>query len=277
MDDEPEVGLVEAHAEGGGSDQRLHLVVLQRLLGGQPLRGVGAARVGEHRVSGLAEQLGGVLGRRHRQAVDDAAAGQVGQMLRQPRQPPPRGAQLQHPEPQRLTRQRAAQREHLVPAGSHLLGDVGDDPLVRRRGGGQHGHVRGQLGDQGADAAVVGPEVVAPVGDAVRLVDDDQPRRRHEAGQLLGPEAWVDEAFGGDEQHVERVVVEEPFDVCPLGDIRGVDRRGPDPGPLGGSHLVAHQREKRRDDESGPGPGPALQQGRDEVDGGLAPAGALHD
>ena len=49
-----------------------------------------------------------------------------------------------------------------------------------------------------ADAPVVGPEVVAPVGDAVRLVDDEQPDRALDARQDVGREALVGEPLGRD-------------------------------------------------------------------------------
>ena len=59
--------------------------------------------------------------------------------------------------------------------GLQLLGDVGRHPGV---GGGRGGQDRGagrQGGQQGADTPVVGAEVVAPVRDAVRLVDHHEP------------------------------------------------------------------------------------------------------
>ena len=48
-------------------------------------------------------------------------------------------------------------------------------------------------------------------------------------------------------------------------------------GPLGGGHLVAHQRQQRRHDDRRPAPRGAQQLGGDEVHRRLAPAGALHD
>ena len=46
--------------------------------------------------------------------------------------------------------------------------------------------------------------------------------------------------------------------------------------PLRRRDLVAHQRQQRRDDQRRPGALLAQQRGREEVDGGLAPARALH-
>ena len=62
--------------------------------------------------------------------------------------------------------------------------------------------------------------------------------------------------------------------------MRGVvrrDPRGADSHPLGGGDLVAHQREQRRDQERWPFAAFSQESGRDEVDGALPPARALHD
>ena len=75
----------------------------------------------------------------------------------------------------------------------------------------------GQPGEQVADAAVVGPEVVAPVADAVRLVDDEQAAAPGQVGQLLVAEPGVVEPLGADEQDVDLV--------------RGQGRRAPRPSP----------------------------------------------
>ena len=67
-----------------------------------------------------------------------------------------------------------------------------DDLGAHRRGGGrgerEHGRVA-ELLDDAAEAQVVGPEVVAPGGDAVRLVDDEQ-RRAAPRGRRRRPRAW---------------------------------------------------------------------------------------
>ena len=54
-----------------------------------------------------------------------------------------------------------------------------------------------------ADPAVVGPEVVAPVGDAVRLVDHEQAAGRGQAWQHLVAEAGVVEPLRADQEHVD--------------------------------------------------------------------------
>ena len=139
------------------------------------------------------------------------------------------------------------------------------------------GRAVGQRGQQVADAAVVGAEVVAPVADAVRLVDDEQPAATGQGGQLLVAEARVVEPLGADEQHVDLVGGEGRADLAPLLGVGRVHRHGPDAGALGRGDLVAHQGEQGRDDDRRPGPLGAAQRGGDEVDRGLAPPGALDD
>ena len=59
--------------------------------------------------------------------------------------------------------------------------------------------------------------------------------------------------------------------------VGGVDGDRAHPGALGRGDLVAHEGDERRDEQGGARAGAAKQQRRDEVHGGLAPAGALHD
>ena len=162
-------------------------------------------------------------------------------------------------------------------AGVELLGDVRHDPAVGRRGGREHRHAGGHARDEVAQASVVGAEVVAPVADAVRLVDDEQSDARDELRQLLVAERRVVEPLGRHQQHVDLVAVELGEHVAPLVRVGGVDLHRPHPRPRGCRDLVAHEREQRRDEHRRPGAAAAQQQRRDEVDRRLAPPGALHD
>ena len=142
-----------------------------------------------------------------RERVDDARARQVVEVAEQPGEAARRVGQAQHAEPQRGAGERAADREHVVGA-AELLGDIRHHPAVRRRRRREHRHARRHLRDEVAEPPVVGAEVVAPVADAVRLVDDEQADAAHERGQLLLAERRVVEPLGGDEQHVDLVAVE---------------------------------------------------------------------
>ena len=157
-----------------------------------------------------------------------------------------------------------------------LLRHVGHDAVVRRRGRAQHRDARRQPLEHLGQAPVVGPEVMPPVGDAVRLVDHEQPDALDEQRQHRVAELRVVQALGADEQQVDRVLRQQPLHLVPRIAIGRVDRVRPDPQPLRGRDLVAHQRQQRRHDERRPGAPLAQQRGGDEVDRRLAPARALH-
>ena len=94
----------------------------------------------------------------------------------------------------RLAIQRTADGEQLV---AELRLDVGDDPVVRGRGGAEHRHAAGQEIEDASEAAVVGPEVVAPVADAVHLVDDEQAGAgRDRAAAPCSRNAWFAKRSG---------------------------------------------------------------------------------
>lgn len=177
MDDEAEIGFVESHAERRGGDEGLDPVGEQVGLGGLAVGVLGAAGVGGDPVAAGAQVGGDLLGGGDGEGVDDAGPRQLLQMSVEPGEPVGGVGQAQDGEPQALAFQRAAQYEGAAvgaAAGLQLFGDVGGDAGVGGRGGGQHRHPGGQLGQQGAQPPVVGTEVVPPVGDAVRLVDDQQ-------------------------------------------------------------------------------------------------------
>ena len=201
-------------------------------------------------------------------------------MLGEPGQPLLGALELQHREVQRLPVEGAAQDAadlSVPPAAAELLGDVAGDPGVGRRRRGQHRDARRERREHLPDAAVVGPEVVAPVGDAVRLVDDEQAGGLGQLGEHLVAERRVVQPLRADQQHVDLARVDLRADGLPVLDVGGVDGGRADAGSLGRLDLVAHQREQRRDDHGRPGAEPAQQRGGDEVDRGLAPAGLLYD
>ncbi len=129
---EPQVGLVEPHAQRAGRHQRLDPVGQQVIFGLQPVRLVVAAAVRGDVDSLVAEERRRLVGRGDRQRVDDPRSRQaaVGEPGRQPGEPLVGGRQAHHRQAQRLPVQRAAQHEYvaLVLARAELLGDVAGDP-----------------------------------------------------------------------------------------------------------------------------------------------------
>ena len=280
VDHEPEVGLVEAHAEGGRGDEGLDPVGLEVRLEGLPLGRVGPARVGGDRHTGSLELGGHLLGDGHGQAVDDPGPFDRAEGLEQPGDSRGLILEAKDAQVQRLAVEPTTQDEHFCAGAVHaghleLLGDVLRDAGVGGRGGRQDGDTRGELAEQSPDAAVVGTEVVAPVRDAVRLVDDDQAGVGSEARQDLVAEARVVEALGRAEEDVDLPGFDLRVDLVPLRDVGRVDRGGTDAGPLGCRDLVTHEGEQGGDDDRGTGPAGPQERGGHEVHGRLAPAGAL--
>ncbi len=199
----------------------------------------------------------------------------------EPRDPGSGVGEVQHAEPQRGAGQRPAHRgdghARAVGTGGELGLHVVDHAAVGRGRRGEHRCARGQLGEQVADAPVVGTEVVAPVGDAVRLVDHEQAAALDQAGQHLVAEPRVGEALGGDQQQVDLAGAHAAGHLAPLGRVGRADLLGDHAGAGGCGDLVAHQGQQRRHQQGRARARGAQQRGGDEVDGRLAPAGALHD
>ena len=104
------------------------------------------------------------------------------------------------PRAQRQVRAREAlQQLRRVGAEAEAHQDLVAHDRRRGRGAGQH-EPRAQLGDEAADRQVLGPEVVAPLADAVGLVDRDERRAELEH---QGPEARVGEPLRRDVGELE--------------------------------------------------------------------------
>ncbi len=104
--------------------------------------------------------------------------------------------------------------------------------------------VREHLG-QLAQHAVFGTEVVAPLADAVRLVDgQERDRRARQAVQHPG----LHQPLGRDVEEIEPALVDRPPGrLAPVGVGVGIEPRGGDAGLLHPRHLIGHQRDQRRD------------------------------
>ncbi len=195
MHNETEIGFVESHAERAGCDKRLQIVGLEPLLELFALGGIGAPGVGVDLVSGISQQSRRVLRRGDREGVDDSASRQVGEMAEQPAEPGLGVGEPEHTQAKRRPRQRTADGHDLALPGvvgvTELLRDIRHHPAVGRCRGRENGNARGQLRDEVAEATIVRPKIVAPIGDAVGLVDDEQAGSRDQRRQLLISEARV--------------------------------------------------------------------------------------
>ena len=145
-----------------------------------------------------------------------------------------------------------------------------------RVGGGGGGEERGTVGhglQDAGEAAVIGPEVVSPVGDAVRLVYDEQADGR----QGLRREVVASQSFGRHQQGVHVVIVQGLVEVVPVLLVGRVDADGAQAESSGGFDLVSHEGEQGRDDDGGSVSPVSEDTGGDEIDGAFSPPGGLHD
>ena len=122
---------------------------------------------------------------------------------------------------------------------------------VGGRGQRHPGRVGKTLGEH-RQADVLGPEIVAPLRDAVRLVDGDEGdlRLRQQRKAALGQQAL--------RRHVEQVQAALTHGAL---DVRGfsrtqrrIEERRPHARFLQRCHLVLHQRDQGRHDDADPGP-----------------------
>ncbi len=276
MHDEAQVRFVEAHAQRACGDESLDFVAAQGFFQPLPILRVRPPGVCRHLGPHRTQRLSGVLSGRDRQAVDDSAAGQITQMSHQPRDPLLRSQRGQHPQPQRRTRQRPPDRGDRSPADPQLLLDISHHALVGGGSGRQHRRPLWEVLQQGPDSPVVRPEVVPPVADAVRLVNDQQATSGRQVRQLLRSEPRVVQALGADQQDVDLVGLQRSSHLIPLSSVGRVHRHRTHSRALGGADLVPHQREQRGDDDRRTRAPRAAERSRDKVDGRLAPAGSLH-
>ena len=272
VDDECQIRLVESHAKGRGRHQRLHVVVEQRLLQRLPGR-AGLAGVGRHFDVARQEPGRDHLGVSHRQRVDDTAPRQRRQSLGQPGEAFSLTGHADGLERQRRPIQIAPQ--HLEVRSQDRL-EISHHASVGGGGGRQQAKIGRQDTHGALDQTIVGAEVVAPVGDAVGLVDDEQCDALGDVGQHLVAESLVRQSLRGDEQDVHRARAGRLLHAVPLVLVVRVDRLGADAHPLGRGDLVAHQGQQGADQEGRPKTRFAQQPSRDEVDEALSPARLLY-
>ncbi len=266
--DEPDVRAVDAHTErvGGGDD--IERARLEALLHRRAFVAGHAGVVVLGAPSERAQRLRDQLGVPARSGVDDRGAA-AGAGLAEPLLHLGRDALVLRLGPAHFLdgEPQVAARE----SAQHLAGVRHVQPLDdlaahggcgRRRAGDEP--LRLQPLDEIAELEVVGPEVVAPVADAVRLIDGEQ--RDRQARQHLIDEPIGGEALRRDVQQLHAAGECHLFAPAILIG-RQVRRqvRGRDAARGQRLHLVRHERDERGDHERN-----AI-----EVDGGLLKTHAL--
>ena len=95
------------------------------------------------------------------------------------------------------------------------------------------------------DAAVVGTEIVSPIGNAMGFVHDEHPDAALNEREKFLEEFAVAQALGRDHEDVHFVGLERSFDLGPFGNVFAVDGDSADAKFFGGEDLIAHEREER--------------------------------
>ncbi len=242
------VRLVDPHAEGDGGDHDVGLVAREGVLVALADGVVEAGVVGDGAHARSAQVVGERLDVPAAERIDDAA------LARAPADP---GEEVLPRAPSvallvRRENQVRAEEGALEAVGLHhaeLADDVADHAAGGGRGEGEDGDAA-ELLLESLEPPVRGPEVVAPLRDAVRLVDDHE--RHVHAGEEAAQVAL--EALGRD---VGELVLAGPEPAQPIAlglpVERRVDHRRPEAVPRERVHLVLHERDERAHDEHGAG------------------------
>ncbi len=245
VDDRAHVRLVDAHAERNRRDHDLDLVLHEGRLRRLALVPTEAGVICERRDAGLAQLAGELVAATACRRVDDRRPLLTRHVVDE-------RAQLLRLVVVRLHREvdvRAIETAHHLDRilQSETLGDLGAHGRRRRRRQRQRRRIPERLGHR-SESQVLRPEVMAPLADAVRLVDDQELRLRlaELLERLLGRELLRRE-----EQVLELVVVELVEQLLALRLAQRRVQRGcrPDLLLFDLLDLVALQREQRRDDD----------------------------
>ena len=242
VDDEPHVGLVDAHTEGIGGYHDLHPVVEEIVLILPPGIRVQLGMVGRSPDAPALQKAGGLIHLPGGAAVDDACVAalfqhKIQQLLRFLAGQGPPGLKIE---------------VRTVKAGGHLIGFLQGQlfpDVVPHMGGSRgrectHHRTAGQAVHKGFDAQVAGAEVLSPLADAMGLVHrhhTDGPflRKPLEAGHFQPLRCHIDDlvpALPGAVQHQGLLVVGEAV----------VQKRRRHTGLHQCPHLILHQADQRR-------------------------------
>lgn len=167
MDDESEVGFVEAHTEGRCRNERFDVVGEKVRFHRYAFGGVCLAGVGTGFAPLRGECFGEVLCPTDGEGVDDSRSGQCVEPVGDVGCPVGVLVEMYHRQVQGGSVQSSAEDEGGVGAAacSHteLSSHVGNDSIVRGGGGRENRDTAGELGQERADRAEGWPEVVTPV------------------------------------------------------------------------------------------------------------------
>ena len=237
VDHEGEVGFVIPHPERGRGDEGLDLVGKEHLLAADSLGSLVSGVVGEGPDPLRDKPAVDHVGIGHGERVDDPASRKLRHRVGEPCEP--RGLVRKTDGLERKRRPSELPARHMEVAAEDRT-EVIHHPVVGGSRRGQEPGIRWQCPSGPLDEPVVGAEVVAPVRDAVGLVDHQKRDRRGDGIENGFEEPLAREPLGRDEKDVDLVLGHLLGDFLPLVGVRGVDRGGTNAHPFGGGDLIPH-------------------------------------
>ena len=240
MDDEAHVRLVDAHAEGDRRDDHDAVILDEAVLMGRAHGLVEAGVIGQGGIAAFGQPGRGLLDLVARQAIDDAGmAGVAG--LQEVFELA--AAALLHGHAIADVRAVEAGDEDAALAEVQPLDDVA---AGRRVGGGGEGDARHLrvTGMQDRELQIFRPEVVAPLRDAVGLVDGEE---RHLAAVEQVEEGVGQQPLGRDIDQIDLAGAHLPLDLHRIAEGNaGIQRRRSHVELAQRLDLIAHERDERR-------------------------------
>jgi hypothetical protein len=205
--------------------------------------------IGRRRQPGAGQHGGDAVGARTRGAINDCAAAFGAGAFAPGRD---QAEQLAHPvrraRDRRKRQGRTAKRadEDARHPREEIFKNVGAGRRRRRRGRRDDLRPVQDFGG-GGEPAVVGTEIMAPLRDAMRLVDRQRP---HPGAPQQSQRFGIGEALGREIEQPQAAVVQLHAKLAPGARIKaGMQRGGRNPAACEPSRLIAHQGDERRDDQ----------------------------
>jgi hypothetical protein len=124
---------------------------------------------------------------------------------------------------------------------AHLSLDICYDAIIGSRRRTENRDVAGHPLENVHQAAVVWTKVMAPIRNAVGLIDDQQANYTGDWQQHIPHKFIVGEALGSDQQRVSLVCQHGPVEFRPFVSVSRVYAQGSDAEPIRGFDLIAHQ------------------------------------
>ena len=177
MDNKADVRLVEPHAQSGRGNQCFHFIALQSLFGvhARVIRVVTA--VGQNVKAMFVQEIGDDSRIGHRKAVNDARSWKAWQVRNEPREPGSLRRYVEDSQVEALAIEWASLSNEPC---AKLRDNVFNDPIIRRCGAADDRNVWREPVDEFSDTPVVRSEVMAPVRNAVNLVDHEESGVEHQ-------------------------------------------------------------------------------------------------